>query len=268
MIELIEKEIEKFETRQEKFNNLREILQILILKIIHDTGYFKNLVFTGGTALRIIYNLKRFSEDIDFSLVNKKKFKIEDFANILERELKNYNLEVELKTSGRVVKQINLKFLKILQYLNISFLPSQKLFIRVEIDTNPPEGGNMEISLINKIFIFAVVHFDLPSLFATKLHACFFRRYTKGRDFYDLLWYLTKGIQPNYVLLNNAIRQSSKERKRAIKPENFGKFLKRELLKVDFDKVKRDVERFLEDKREANLLNKENFLKLCKKYEI
>jgi len=154
MIELIEKEIEKFETREEKFNNLREILQILILKIIHDTGYFKNLVFTGEIALRIIHNLKRFSD-------------------ILERKLKNYNLEVELKTSGRVVKQINLKFLKIFQSLDISFLPSQKLFIRVEIDTNPPEGGNVEISLINKIFIFAVAHFDLPSLFATKLHPCF-----------------------------------------------------------------------------------------------
>jgi len=126
----------------------------------------------------------------------------------------------------------------------LSNLPEQKVFIKIEIDTNPPSGYNTEVSLINKLFVFDVVHFDLPFLYATKIHACFFRKYVKGRDFYDLMWYLTKKVTPNYKLLNNAIAQTHKKGNISISSENFKEFLKTRLLKIDFAKVKKDVERF------------------------
>ena len=76
------------------------------------------------------------------------------------------------------------------------------------MDTNPPKGGRTAETPLNKTYIFSVRHFDLPSMLATKLHACFYRKYTKGRDFYDLVWYLGRKVFPNLELLNNAIQQT------------------------------------------------------------
>ncbi|MCK4245402.1 MAG: nucleotidyl transferase AbiEii/AbiGii toxin family protein, partial [Candidatus Omnitrophica bacterium] len=116
--------------------------------------------------------------------------------------------------------------------------------------------------LIHRYFIFSVAHFDLPSLYATKLCACFFRKYVKGRDFYDLLWYLTKKIEPNYRLLNSAINQIHKSDFAPVNRDNFREFLGDHLVGIDFTKVKKDVERFLEDKGEVHLINKKSFLRL------
>jgi len=263
MIEILKKEIEKFETSEGKFNHLREILQILILKIIYDCGFFKNLVFTGGTALRVLFDMRRFSEDLDFSLVNREGYKLPEFSQRLKSQIFQYRLEADMKENDKkTVHQIDVKFRSILFDLALSDLPEQKLFIRIEVDTNPPEGGKTEVTLINKIFVFSIAHFGLPSLFATKLCACFFRKYTKGRDFYDLLWHLTRREEPNYRLLNNAIKQVHKGEFVQVNKNNFKKFLARHLKRIDFAKVRKDVERFLEDKREIDLINKENFLNL------
>ncbi|MFQ6084497.1 MAG: nucleotidyl transferase AbiEii/AbiGii toxin family protein [Candidatus Aminicenantia bacterium] len=266
MIDILEKELENFKSREEKFNHLRELLQILILKIIFDTGFFKNIVFTGGTALRILYDLRRFSEDLDFSLVNKKGYSLDKFSITLKTKLTQYNIEPEVKVKEKkVVQELSIKFKKILYDLGISHLSGQSLLIKIEIDTQPPRGGNIEISLVNKLFMFTITHFDLASLYATKLHACFFRRYTKGRDFYDLLWYLTKGIEPNYMLLNNTIKQTHKGESLRINRDNFYQFLLEKISRVDFAKIKRDVERFLVNKNEVRLLDKEKFIGLIKK---
>jgi uncharacterized protein YukJ len=94
----------------------------------------------------------------------------------------------------------------------------------------------------------------LPSLFATKLHACFYRKYVKGRDFYDLIWYLSNNVEPNFTLLNNAIKQTDKNQKRITK-NNFKSPLSERIEHIDFKLVKKDVERFLEDKNEIKLLD-------------
>lgn len=148
--------------------------------------------------------------------------------------------------------------------MGLSNISSQKLSISVEIDARPPEGWKTDISLISKTFVFTVTHYDLPSLYATKLHACFFRKYTKGRDFYDLVWYLGKKILPNFTLLNNAIAQT--ESKRIVVTEkNFRDFLLERLGKVNFVKVREDVGRFLVDKGELKLLDREVIGQLLKK---
>jgi predicted nucleotidyltransferase component of viral defense system len=266
MIEILRKEIDKFHSREEKINHLREFLQILILKIIYDTGFMANLVFTGGTALRILFDLRRFSEDLDFSLVHRKNYDFVDFSRTLKDRLSQYGLLVETKKkTEKYVQKVDVRFIEILFKLSLSSMHSENLLIRIEIDTNPPAGGRTEISTVNKTFIFQVVHFDIPSLFATKIHACFYRKYTKGRDFYDLLWYLTKKAEPNFRLLNNAIRQTQGDKVPAVSKDNLGTFLRDKLKKVDFKTVRKDVERFLEDKNEVALLNRETFLDLVKR---
>lgn len=268
MIEILEKEIKNLNTKEEKINHLRELLQIVILKIVQEAGMFKNLAFVGGTALRILFDLRRFSEDLDFSLINKKGYSIKRFVSSIKTRLSQYNLSTDIKVKDKkIIQEVNIRFKKILSDLELSVMPSQKLFIKLEIDTNPPRGAKLEVSLINKLYVFDIIHFDLPSLFATKIHACFFRKYTKGRDFYDLMWYLSKKIQPNYKLLNNATRQTH-NKKRLVTEDNFKNFLEREFNKVDFAKVRKDVERFLERKEEVNILRKEIFLSLVKKLDF
>ncbi|MDI6841098.1 MAG: hypothetical protein QMD71_09705 [bacterium] len=93
------------------------------------------------------------------------------------------------------------------------------------------------------------------------MHACFFRKYTKGRDFYDLLWYLGKKLLPNFELLNNAIEQTE-HKKVNVDAENFNDFLREKLAKIDFVRVRKDVARFIEDKNELKLLDKDLILKL------
>jgi predicted nucleotidyltransferase component of viral defense system len=255
MIEVIKRQFKSGMSNEEKLNHTREFLQILCLKIVHDKGHFKQMAFIGGTALRILHNLRRFSEDLDFSVIRKKGYNFLDIISELEYELKLYGLKVQTKSrTDKTVQSCFLKFSQLLNELKLSHLKEQKLSIRIEVDSNPPKGWRTQVSLINRTYIFPILHFDLASLYATKLHACFFRRFIKGRDFYDLLWYLGKRVKPNFALLNNAIRQTEgKDLK--LDEKNFKVFLLKKLKGVDFSFVKKDVERFLEDKKDLDLLN-------------
>jgi len=136
----------------------------------------------------------------------------------------------------------------------ISPLKSQKLSIKLEIDTNPPAGWKMQTTVLNKTYLFSVAHYDLPSMFAGKLHASFYRRYTKGRDIYDLFWYLGKKVRPNLELLNNAIAQSQGESP-CITESSLKEFMLKGRAHIDLNAARKDVERFLEDKSELRLFN-------------
>jgi hypothetical protein len=255
MIEVIRQQLARDMTQEEKLNRAREVLQLTALKIIYDKEYFKNLSFTGGTALRVLFDLKRFSEDLDFSLVNDKGYDFGRMVSGLLKEYELYGLKVEANPKDdKNVHSVFLKFPSVLKEIGLSALKDQKLAIKLEIDSNPPKGGQVASTLVNKVYMFNIVHFDLPSLFATKLHACFFRKYAKGRDFYDLVWYLGKKITPNFILLNNAIKQTQGY-DAAIDEKNLKSFLLERISKVDFLALKKDVERFLEDKSELKLLD-------------
>ena len=220
------------------------------------------MAFVGGTALRFLYGLRRFSEDLDFSLILKKGYDFEQMLLHVLSDLKHYGLKVEAGSKkDRIVHSAMLRFKKLLPALGLSSIAEQKLSIGLEVDTNPPKGWRKELSPITKSYIFAVNHFDLPSLYATKLHACFFREYTKGRDFYDLVWYLGKKVMPNYRLLNNAIKQTEKEDLK-LNQTNFKNFLIDKLSKINYREIREDVGRFLEDKNELKMLNKNTILQL------
>lgn len=254
MIELLRQLFTPNMSHEEKINRTREFLQILALKIMYDKNYLNNLAFVGDTALRLLFKLRRFSEDLDFSLINKKGYSFIKINSQLEREFKLYGLNVEAKIKlERTVQNTFLKFSGLLKELGLSTLDKQKLSIKIEVDANPPQGWHTETTLINKIYLVNLTHFDLPSLYASKLHACFFRKYIKGRDFYDLVWYIGKGIKPNFTLLNNAIKQTEGYALK-LSAQNFNGFLLSKLEKINFREVKKDVERFLEDRNELKLL--------------
>jgi len=262
MLDLIRRNIVDIPDRETRIHLTREFLQLLILKIIYDKDYFNNLAFVGGTALRFLYGLRRFSEDLDFSLINKNGYKFDNFLEKITYELGKYGFSVDIKKYAKEpVQSVMVKFKDILYLLGLSRQKSQKISIKLEIDSNPPKGWNTEFSLVNKHFVFTVLHFDIPSLYATKLHACFFRRYIKGRDFYDLIWYVGRKAMPNFELLNNAIEQTEKK-KMNLNAKNFNDFLKERLGGIDFAKVRKDVERFIEDKNELKLLDRDMILKL------
>ncbi len=255
MIEVIRQKFKEDMSLNEKLNLTREFLQILCLKTLSEKRCFDHLAFIGGTALRILFDLRRFSEDLDFSIHLKNGFDLDRMSRDLQRsfQLNGLPFEAKIKPAGNV-RSINMKFTGLLSELGIAAAPEQKLSIKLEIDLNPPEGWHLLHTLVNKTYLFGVTHYDLPSLYAGKLHACFFRGFTKGRDFYDFLWYLGKKIKPNFVLLNHAIRQTHKE-SLSIDEAHFKDFLIQHLEKIDFVAVRNDVERFLEDKNELQLLD-------------
>ena len=239
----------------QKLNVTREFLQILTLKILNDKKFSQQIAFVGGTSLRILYDLKRFSEDLDFSLMSKEKYDFDKIHRELSKEFKLYGLAFEAQPhKQKTVHSMMMKFSGLLKELGLSPLPSQKLSIKLEIDTNPPAGWELGNTIVSKNYTFNIVHYNLPSLYAGKLHACFYRKFTKGRDFYDLIWYLGKKVKPNFTLLNNAIAQTQGKNPK-ISESNFKAYLLDGVKRIDFASAKKDVERFLEDKSELNLFD-------------
>ena len=262
MEDIIRTLLSKEASLEAKTNRLREFLQVLILRELYDLGYFKYLSFVGGTALRLLYDLRRFSEDLDFSLVGRTGYDCTTLTDRVQQRLGYHGFDIDLQMNDqKTVQNVDIRFKNLLFAYGLSRIKSQRLYIRLEIDTNPPHGWQSKVSLVNRIFVFTVTHFDLDSLYALKIHACFYRKYTKGRDFYDLIWYLGKKVKPNLVLLNNAVKQTEGEDPR-ITSDNFRDFLADRLTRTDFTKARKDVERFLEDKSELRLFDRRLILGL------
>lgn len=265
MEELLKEKLRPYASELEKRNILREYLQSLILKVLFEKNFFKELIFVGGTALRFIHSAKRFSEDLDFSSFSG----ISVFPGMLkelERELNSYNLAVNFKkkTEGNV-RNAFINFPGILKKLGLSGHGSEAVSIKLEVDFNQPEGGGTELHLLNKDFSFYVNSYDLPSLMAGKIHAVLFRKYAKGRDYYDLVWYLGKKVTPNLELLNNAVYQTQRFKIPDIEIR-WSDLLKSKIRDADFKKIEKDVLPFLEDKNEALLLRKDMILDILGRY--
>lgn len=256
MIDLVKQRLKDEMTDEERLNISREFIQLLCLKILDEAGAFRSMAFTGGTALRIVFGLKRFSEDLDFSLHKKSGRTFSEISEKLVKEIRLAGFDVSSRTkTDRTVQSSMLKFPGILKEILPGSSGKQNLSVKIEADTSPPPGGNVQSRFIRNIFLFNVVHYDLPSMFATKLHACFYRGFIKGRDFYDLIWYMSNNVKPSFTLLNNAVKQTE-GKSPGISEKNFRKFLIERIETVNFENARRDVERFLEDKKELRLFDK------------
>jgi len=244
-------------------NRIREYIQKYLLYILYKQKLYKNIVFCGGTALRILYDTKRFSEDMDFSLSqNSRDYSFRDLLEVIKKELvlAGYeNIVIKFKDKN-TVNAAFFKFPSLLYEYELSGHKDENLTIKLDVDTNPPSGGTEKLSLYQSVYMFYILHYDLPSLFAGKMHALLCRKYTKGRDWYDLLWYLSnnKKPEPNFLMLNNAIKQSESGCPE-INRNNWKLELKKAVDKVNMEKVRDDVHVFLENPGDIEFLTKENF---------
>jgi predicted nucleotidyltransferase component of viral defense system len=252
----------------DNLNLVREYIQAYFLYVIYRKKYYQDMVFTGGTALRFVYRIRRFSEDIDFSLSARvKQIDFNLMMHDIAQEFNQAGYIVEIKAKAHLtVNSALLKFPGIMFETGLSPLKDEKFLIKVEIDSHPPAGGIEAHTMVSAPFMFYMLHYDLKSLFAGKVHALLCRQYTKGRDWYDLMWYLSKfkDIEPNYIMLNNAMAQTSKN-PTLIDQGNWKAEIKRVLEALDWAKVKNDVKRFLEDPVELELLTPETITNLLAK---
>ncbi len=249
-----------------KLNIMREYLQASILRIMHDSKVFRSTAFLGGTALRFLYDLPRFSEDLDFSLTGNRQFV---FAKLVEKikqelELAGYDISITYNDE-KTVQYAMIKFDKLMYETQISPHRDQKFSIKIEIDTNPPEGADLKTNIVNKYFPISFLSYDIPSLFAGKLHALLSRKYTKGRDYFDLGWYLSrwKNITPNIPLLQNALKQTGWSGE--VPSDNTWRdLISRVTKEADWQKIEDDVENFLENPSDMNIFTKKNMLELIR----
>ena len=252
-----------------KLNIMREYLQAYILKILHAEGWFRHTAFVGGTALRFLYRIPRFSEDLDFSAVQKPKQSFESTITKIKSELISAGYEIAVVYSDRnVVCYAMIKFPKLMHEAGLSPFREQTLSIKLEVDTRPPQGAVLETQVVNLHFPIAFLSYDKASLFAGKCHALLSRKYTKGRDFFDLGWYLSKwrDITPNFKLLKNALKQTTWKGEIPT-DENWRSLISQTVQKTDWVLVTKDVQNFLESPGDLEVFTKPNVLKLIESAE-
>jgi len=197
---------------EERRNLAREYIQVYLLRLLHERGAQVRLAFQGGTALRLLYGLERFSEDLDFALEDPGGDpRTDELFEALQAGCRDAGYRVGARPTGKgSVAGAMFRFEGLPRDLDLTADPRQALSVKVEIDTRPPEGAGCETTLVNRFFPIALRHHDLASLFAGKLHAVLTRPWPKGRDWFDLVWYLTRhrDLEPNLLLLENALRQT------------------------------------------------------------
>lgn len=251
--------IKEVDDPAKKLNLLREYLQAVILRSLHESEAFTNLCFVGGTALRFAFNLPRFSEDLDFSLIDKEGYCPEAWMGKLRRDLELAGFGASVSWNDRtVVHKAWIKIAELLKDAGLAAMAEQKLSIKLEIDTNPPRGGSCVRRAITRHMLFAIQHYAVGSLMAGKVHALLTRGYAKGRDWYDLLWYrgTSPPHEPNLDLLQNTLDQS--QGTGVIPADQWKERVIARIDELDCTKLANDVRPFLERPKDADLITPEN----------
>jgi len=215
MKDIIQKKLESYQaqTEQDEENALKEITQEIALYALSKSGFFEVAAFQGGTALRILYGLDRFSEDLDFALLEPRTdFNLVPYLEACSSQMNSFGYQMEIGGKDKTDTNVKKRFLKdesikkMLAFKHLS-QTKKKINIKVELDVNPPIGAQTDIKFPDFPTDCSVVSHDLPSLFAGKLHALLCRTFLKGRDWYDFSWYVSQRVKPNYALLENALVQ-------------------------------------------------------------
>ena len=243
----------------------REYLQARILLALQDSGTFSDWAFVGGTALRFLFQLPRYSEDLEFSLTTPgEDARFEKRMQSVGKDLllEGYDVEI-LSRPSQPVATAKIKIRGLLYELGLSPHPNEVIMVKIEIDTNPPRGARTTTRLVRRFVWLNLFHYDRASLLAGKLHAVLMRKYTKGRDLYDLGWYLADPTwpDPNLVQLNNALRQSGWDAS-VVTPANWRGLIKDKLNTIDWQQALRDVSPFLERRQDMALISRDVLLRL------
>jgi predicted nucleotidyltransferase component of viral defense system len=264
---------------------LREVMQEIALLGLWRSKFFENAAFYGGTALRVLYGLDRFSEDLDFSLLEKRKnFDLADYSDALKRELASFGFAVEIesrpKPASAAIQSAFLKADTRTQMITVEFdkglvqkVPrNQVLKIKLEIDVDPPPGFVTEVRYLLRPVPFSVRTFSLPDLFAGKMHAVLYREWksrVKGRDWYDLVWFAAYHPELHLAHLEQRMRQTRHWQGPApLKAGELRDLLKRRIDEVDIDQIRREVEPFVKDSAALTIWSKEFFLDVASRIKI
>lgn len=269
----------KTDTADEKKNALKEVVQEAALCGLSRAGFFKNAAFYGGTALRIFYGLDRFSEDLDFSLIAPDRdFRLQRYFSGLESELASLGLrffiEEKQKTADSAIKSAFLKgntkehILNIYHVQNVYINPEEVIKIKFEIDTNPPAFAQFENKYRLLPAPYQVKLYDMPSLFAGKLHAVICRAWknrVKGRDLYDYVFYLSKQAKVNLPHLQARLESSGAwDGETPLTKEALLEMLNRRFDTIDFDQAGQDVLPFITDPGKLDLWGRDFFADITK----
>lgn len=267
----------RLSNQEDATHALREIMQEVALAGLYRSGFFKKAAFYGGTALRIFYGLNRYSEDLDFSLLAPNpEFSLESYLGEIVAEFESAGMQVSVREKQKTnVSAVDSAFLKsetIWRELVLEeVLPQSglnqiaRVKIKIEVDTLPSPGFATEEKLLLKPFSFYVKCFTLPDLFAGKMHALLFRKWgtnVKGRDWFDLEWYIRQGVTLNLDHFVERARDSGDWPKATMTPEEFRQLLHKKIESVDMARVKADISRFIPDTRVLDIWSAGYFLDL------
>lgn len=264
MKDLVQYQLDQYfaKTEQDEENALKEITQEIALYSLAKSGFFEHAAFQGGTCLRIVHHMNRFSEDLDFSLKKAQDFDLGQYLEKTAKFMQAYGFEMEIFGEEKADKSVQTRFLKdnsIKQIITLKHLNDtrKKINIKIELDTNPPSHALDEVKYIEFPTDFSILCHDLPTLMSGKIHALLCREYVKGRDWYDFNWYITKKVTPNYKYLESAIYQSGPWKGK--KNSDIKSWTKKELGKkinaLDWKTVIDDVLPFLRNEERTDVKN-------------
>ena len=273
MIDLIQKRLSEYKVAGplEEENALKEIIQEIMLFSLWQADFFEVAAFQGGTSLRILHKLPRFSKDMDFILLTPDSaFSWKPYLEKLTETCKQFGIQPEALDKARMdqrIKKAIVKDTSIANQLTMRFmddLNGRKLTLKLEIDCNPPTGSDFDYSYLDFPVDFEVCHQDVSSNFALKIHAILCRKYLKGRDWYDFSWYIAQGVRPNLLLLENALIQYGpwQEENLNIDQNWLVKTLGEKINSITWKTTADDVERFMKpvERKSLSLWSKRFFM--------
>ncbi|MGD2158053.1 MAG: nucleotidyl transferase AbiEii/AbiGii toxin family protein [Anaerolineales bacterium] len=267
MIPYLEAQIVGALTPEAKRAIVRDYLQMRILQSLQHAGAMIPLAFHGGTALRLLYQLPRYSEDLDFALERQPdQYDFRKYLEAIQRDLTAETYGVEIKINERhVVHSAFIRFRGLLYQLGITPHETEVLAIKLEIDTSPPKNALLDTTLVRHHVDVHLQHHDQASLIAGKLHAILQREYVKGRDWYDLYWCLSQKqwASPNIDMLNQALAQSG-WKKGSVTENNWREHVQERLESLNWQRVVEDVQRFVIKQRGLTEFNQETIENLLK----
>lgn len=263
------------QTIYDKKNAMKEVIQETVLCGLSRAGFFKKAAFYGGTALRIFYGLDRFSEDLDFSLLSPEvDFDLSAYFPILEKEVRAYGLNIKISEKKKT-KEISIQsaFLKgntkehlLLFYANndiTGVAANETIKIKFEIDINPPDFATFEHKYRLLPAPYEIMLYDVPSLFAGKIHAVICRAWQnriKGRDLYDYVFYLARKSEVNQKHLRERLLQTGHiTNETACSSDEIKQMLFKRFESIDFEQAKSDVAPFIRDTSVLNLWSADFF---------
>ena len=253
-------------TADDRRNALYEVMQQVVLSGLNRGGFFKEAAFYGGTCLRIFHGLKRFSEDMDFSLLKKNPdFSLETYFPAIIEECKLLGREVTITRKDKShFGKVESAFLKDnTDVYNIAFQTDKSLKIKIEVDTQPPLEFATEQRLLLQPHSFMTRCFALPDLYAGKMHALVYRQWKsriKGRDWYDFEWYVRNRVPLDFKHLQ---MRTAEFNGIELTQEDFLETLREKLATADIEQVKQDVRPFLRNAEDLDIWSNDYFLQLA-----